>query len=254
MAGSSEVLLERGSDGVAVVTLNRPERHNALTLAMWDSLADVGRTLRDDAAVRAVIVRGNGRSFCAGADLAHFDQAPPPDQVRVQALRAQEAYNWLEELPVPTLAVIHGACIGGGLELALACDLRVVASGTRFSLPEVQMGFVPDLGGATRLSLAVGRSRAKDLTWTGRTFTAEDAERWGLADRLAPADRVEGEARELADRIAAAAPLAVRYTKTLIDSAGRTSTRAALAQAAQMAETCLQAATAEQRAAGTSTG
>ncbi|HLI01760.1 MAG TPA: enoyl-CoA hydratase-related protein, partial [Acidimicrobiales bacterium] len=199
----------RMHDGVADVRLNRPDKLNALDRPMLEALATVGDDLREDRSVRAVVLSGEGRAFCAGLDravlLATAGQGPDDtglaDRIeprlpgRITNLLQEVAWVW-HELPVPTIAAVHGAAVGGGLQIALATDLRIVGLDARLAVLEIRWGIVPDMGGTHFLPRLVGVDRAKELTWTGREVGAAEAARIGLATRLA--DDPRAEARRLA--------------------------------------------------------
>jgi enoyl-CoA hydratase/carnithine racemase len=212
---SNSVLLTR--DGaVATVTLNRPERLNALDLAMWHRLGEVLREIEADSHLRAVLVRGAGQAFAAGADLAEFAKARATaadaeayGQVMVAALHR------LRDLPLPTVAMIRGACVGAGLEIAIMCDLRIAAEGSRFGVPIQKVGVVmpwPELGD---LIETVGRATALEILLEGRLFDAAEAAAKGLITRVVPADRLESEAEDTLRRLTHGAPTSHRLHKRM---------------------------------------
>ena len=214
----SVLLAVDGESHIATLTLNRPEALNAISrrlatelLASCDAL-----TRRED--VRAVIVTGAGeRAFCAGADLKER-RSLAPDERAAHTAAIEAAAEALAALPMPTIAAVRGFALAGGAELAIACDLRVAAEDATFGFPEVKIGIFPGAGGALRLPRIVGGGAARDLLFTGRRITAEDAFRLGLVDRLAPADSVVEAATDLAGTIAANAPLAVRAVKRALEA------------------------------------
>lgn len=213
----SDAVILRREGTIAEVVLNNPDRHNALSAAVLDGLHAAVAQLAVDPDVRAVILHGGeARAFCAGADLKErmaMDEA----QVFTTVHKTREAANGLERLPMPVIAAIHGACFGGGLELALACDIRIAAEDAQLGLTEVSLGIIPGAGGTQRLPRVVGVARAKELIFTAARLTAQEAERMGLVNRVVPRDRLLAEARAVADRIAQMAPLAVRAAKRAID-------------------------------------
>ena len=173
-------------DGLAVVTLQRPTRSNALSRSLLAALGEVGAVLAREPSLRAVILTGSGdKAFCAGADLKERREMSP-DAIREQlrAYRAQLA--WLTELPVPTVAAINGVALGGGLELAMMCDLRVAAAHARFGLPETSLGIIPGAGGTQRLPRLIGTARALEVVLLGRRLDAQEALSWGLLHRVVP--------------------------------------------------------------------
>ena len=194
-------------DGVAMITLNRPEVRNALNLEMCDELLRI--TKRIDA--RLVFVRGNGPVFCGGADL-NERKGKSEEWVRERRMRAFAAYAALEALPMPCVALVHGAAIGSGVEIAAACDFIVATPGTTFRTPEAQRGTV---GATQRLPRILGKRLAKDLMFTGRALSAEEALAAGLVARVA--EDLHQEATLIGEAILKAPPLALRLAKRTID-------------------------------------
>jgi enoyl-CoA hydratase/carnithine racemase len=217
-ARSPSVLLAvDGESNIATLTLNRPEALNAISRQLATELLATCNALagRDD--VWVVIVTGAGdRAFCAGADLKERRMLSPGERSAHTAV-IEAAAEALAALPMPTIAAVHGFALAGGAELAIACDLRVVAEDATFGFPEVKIGIFPGAGGALRLPRVVGGGAARDLLFTGRRVTAEEALRLGLVDRLVPVESVLESAAELAVSIAANAPLAVRAVKRALE-------------------------------------
>jgi len=214
------VVITEDRGAVRHIVLNRPEKRNALNLELAAAIGDALRAAADDPAVRVVVLKGNGPVFSAGMDvtaLAAIHGAPE----RLRAFRrvCLEAWNLAEEMRKPTIAALHGACLGGALELALACDLRVMTEDAVLGLPETRLGLVPDLGGSSRLPQIVGVGRAKELILTRRVIGAADAERYGLVNRVAPS--LDAAVNELADELLGCAPVAVGLAKRLIDASAR---------------------------------
>jgi enoyl-CoA hydratase/carnithine racemase len=224
------VRLER--DGpVATVTLCRPHVLNAQTPAMWEGLRSFGRDLPGD--VRVVVVRGEGRAFSAGLDLAALSATPDDpdaftfpsmatrDEADAESVIAgfQQAFSWLRRNDVVSIAAVRGHAIGAGFQLALACDLRVLADDAQFTMAEVALGLVPDLGGTKRLVELVGYARALEICVTGRRVPAAEAERLGLANRVVPVDGLDGAVEELTAQVLAARRDAVVEIKALLAAA-----------------------------------
>ena len=212
------LLLER--DGaVAHLVLNRPERRNALSAEMWEELAELGGRLGGDESLRALVVRGAGPSFSAGADLdvlrgqssglGALIADPATTDADYLACLAQmyEGYRWLRGAPFVTIAAIHGHALGGGLELALACDLRIAAESAQLGLPELRLGVIPDMGATALLPRLVGEARAKELHLLCESIGAAEAERIGMVNRVVP----NSELVDTAAAMAAASPRSRRW-------------------------------------------
>ena len=198
------------ADGVATIALNRPEVRNALNLEMCDALLAVTRKIIEEDA-RVVFVRGNGPVFCGGADLKER-QGKSEQWIRERRLKAFAAYEALEALPMPCVALVHGAAIGSGVEIAAACDFIVATTDVTFRTPEAQRGTV---GATQRLPRILGKRLAKDMMFTGRALTAEEARAAGFVARIV-AD-LEMAKREIAEAIVKAPPVAMRLGKRAID-------------------------------------
>jgi enoyl-CoA hydratase/carnithine racemase len=213
---SELISLELGP--VAHLELVQPP-HNLVTRELTEQLRDALERLRVAAEVRAVVVTGRGdRAFCAGSHIGEFEGL----RGRVaegKLLLEKLVYRQLAELPMPTIAAIEGDALGGGLELALCCDLRVASARARLGLPEVRLAVLPGSGGTQRLPRIVGPARAKELILTGRIINSDEAERIGLVNQVVPAGEARQAADALAEEIAARGPLAVREAKRLIDAA-----------------------------------
>jgi enoyl-CoA hydratase/carnithine racemase len=222
-----------GSGGtVGRLVLDRPDKLNAFTVDMWREMRELGaRLLADPGDLRALVVIGEGRAFSSGIDTSVFTSErsvedvlaggePRHDDPAVSGiLAAQDAYTWLEEAPFATIAAVRGHALGAGLQLALACDLRVVARGTKLGLLEFKYGIIPDLGGTQRLPRLVGAGKAKEMIFTAARIDAEEAGRIGLAERVVADEELEDVAGDLAREIAAQPPLAVRGAKRAVNAA-----------------------------------
>jgi enoyl-CoA hydratase len=199
------------ADGVATIALNRPEVRNALNLEMCEAIVSAAASVRDDHSVRVVFVRGNGPVFCGGADL-HERRGKSEEWIRARRMRAFAAYAALESLPMPCVALVHGAAIGSGVEIAAACDFIVATPDASFRTPEAQRGTV---GATQRLPRILGKRLAKDLMLTGRSLNAEEARAAGFVARIA-AD-LDEEKKKIADAILKAPVLAMQLAKRTID-------------------------------------
>lgn len=208
MSDDPAVLLERDAtdEAVAVLTLNRPDRYNALTTELKIALLGAVRKVETDETIRALVITGAGKAFCVGQDLGEHAKALEAD-ASTAFDTVTEHYNpivlGLVDLPFPVVAAINGSCVGAGLGFALACDLRVAAAGLKFSTAFTGIGLTADSGLSTSLAHAVGVARATELLLLGDPFTAEDAASWGLVTKVAPAEEVLASALELARRLAA---------------------------------------------------
>ncbi|KAJ6598854.1 ClpP/crotonase-like domain-containing protein [Mycena vulgaris] len=204
--------------GITCLSLNRPEAKNAISLTLLKQLHESLETVRADTSVRALILRSSTPgAFCAGADLVER-RTMSTTQVADFLTRLRAALGLLEALPMPTISAIDGPALGGGLELSLACDLRVAAFGVeKIGLPETGLGIIPGAGGTQRATRLLGQSKAKDLIFTGRLLSAKEAHEWGLVDYVSdPGTTAFEKALTLAEMIARNAPLAVRAAKRVI--------------------------------------
>lgn len=213
MSEDSFVSVEQHDGGVALVRLQRPPL-NPLSQALLAELGAVARELANDPATKAVVVAGSERAFAAGADI---EELGGPDDARRIEDGFRSAFDAVASIPRPVIAAIRGFALGGGLELAMACDLRVAADSARLGQPEILLGIIPGAGGTQRLSRLVGPARAKELIWSGRHVRADEALAIGLVDRVVPADEVEPDALEWAASFASGAVIAMGYAKRLID-------------------------------------
>jgi enoyl-CoA hydratase/carnithine racemase len=199
------------------LTIERPEVMNCLSFPTLKRLRTLCEELREDLSVRAILITGSGdKAFCAGADLKER-KTMPVDRVPAFVRNIRRTMDDVEALPQPTIAVVNGFALGGGMELLLACDLRVAAAHAQLGLTETTLAIIPGAGGTQRLPRLVGRSRAKDLILTGRRIDAAEAERIGLVNRVAPAAGLREAALGLARQIADNGPVAVRAAKSAID-------------------------------------
>jgi methylglutaconyl-CoA hydratase len=218
MATLNSPLLVDKHGAIALLTLNRPERMNALDTGMLEALRLAIATIAFDSSVRAVIITGSGeKAFCAGADLKER-QGMEPVAVRRFLKTIRETMTEIENLPVPVIAAVNGLALGGGTELALACDIRLAADTATLGLTETTLAIIPGAGGTQRLPRLIGRGRAKELIFTGRRITAQEALEWGLVETLVRGERLLDQAFELAGRIVDnTGPIAVAQAKFAIN-------------------------------------
>jgi enoyl-CoA hydratase/carnithine racemase len=231
------------ADHVAVVTLTRPDKHNALDIPMFDGISAAIEEVGATAGVRAVILHGEGKSFCSGLDIAGIMASssngdaltsrlndPPPNYFQ------KVAYGWTQ-LPMPVICAIHGNCLGGGLQIALGADIRICAPDARLSVMESKWGLIPDMSITRTLPRLVGIDVAKELTFTARTFDGEEAARLGVVTRVN--DEPLAAARQLAAEIAGRSPDAVRAAKRLFDESWTAAPEESLALEAALQQTLL---------------
>lgn len=218
-------------DGVADVRLTRADKMNALDDAMFSALIETGERLKTEKGVRAIVLSGEGRAFCAGLDMGNFGKMASgersggqsstgeslltPKRTAGGSNRAQHAVMVWREQPVPVIAAVHGVAFGGGFQLALAADLRFVTADTRMAVMEIKWGLVPDMAGMVLMKGLVRDDVARELTYTGRIFQGEEAQRLGIATRVC--DDPRAEALALAAEIASKSPTAIRGAKRLLD-------------------------------------
>jgi len=206
------------TEGTAVVTINRPEALNALNLEILEELAAVFDDLTRNDSVACVILTGSGgKAFVAGADIAAM-QALDAVSAGHFARLGHEVMSVIENFSKPVIAAVNGFALGGGCELAMACDIRVAAENARFGQPEVNLGVIPGFGGTLRLTRLIGKGRAKELIFTGDMINAQEAYRIGLANKVVPAEELLTVARDMATKIASKGPVAVRFAKEAVDS------------------------------------
>ena len=235
---SSERVRIEVADHIATVTLTRPEKHNALDIPMFDGIIEAASELSGAPGVRAVVLHGDGPSFCSGLDVMGvmaggqgLDGLTDPLGGEVPNWFQRAAYGWIS-LPVPVIAAVHGTCFGGGLQIALAADVRIATPDARLSVMEIRWGLIPDMSITRTLPRLVGIDVAKELTYTGRVFTGEEALRLGIVTHVSDDPLLS--ARELATEIAARSPEAVRGAKRLYDEAWNKSAEDTLALEAEL--------------------
>jgi enoyl-CoA hydratase/carnithine racemase len=227
----SELLYEIRDDGVATITLNRPERLNAFTREMIERWVEALQDAQRNEAVQVVVVTGAGRAFCTGGDVGAMNERPA-DLTGLDHKRWLEVVHQvplaLEALDKPVIAALNGVAVAAGLDMALMCDLRFAAAGTRFSEGYMKVGLIPGDGGTYFLPRLIGTARALELLWTGDFITAEQAERIGLVNGVVPGDQLLAHVYELASRLASGPSVAIRTTKRAVYQGLRMDLRAHL--------------------------
>lgn len=208
---SHETLIYEKENGIAIVTLNRPASVNAINTQMHNELEEVVADIESDREVRVVIITGGQKCFCAGADIK--EKLPPG------VMRKGEAELWrrIENLDRPVIAAISGYALGGGLQLALACDLRIASETAQFGLPEVKLGAAPGSGGMQRLPRTIGITKAKEMLFLGDPIDAEEGYRVGLVNKVVPVASLMDETKKLASTLASRAPHALKIAKKCVD-------------------------------------
>jgi enoyl-CoA hydratase/carnithine racemase len=214
-------------DNVGWLTLNRPEKLNAQNQEMWNELRQLGRDLENDTELRCLVVTGEGRAFSAGLDqsllvgggIAGGVPEPSDNGATPMVKPEQLPFYWIHTAPFASIAAVRGYALGAGFQLALACDLRIFAEGTKVGLLEFKYGLLPDMGATEWLTRLVGPAVAKELIFSAEQISAKKAKRLGIANRVVPDGKLEAAAEELAHKLAAQPPLAVKYAKKAIQAA-----------------------------------
>ena len=218
---TEEVVLKRIDGHVATLTINRPDKLNALNIETRGRMVRELDELAKNDDVRVVVITGAGdKAFVAGADISEFDGRSPVDQYRV--MTDSSVFLAVDRFPKPTIAAINGFCLGGGCELAMACDIRIASERAKLGQPEINLGLLPGGGGTQRLPRLVGMGAALKLLYTGDFIRADEAHRIGLVDEVVPAGDVAARAKELAEAIAAKSPVALRLIKQAVRTSLRT--------------------------------
>jgi len=219
MKNYKTILVEkRGS--VAILTINRPDKLNALSSEVHTEGVEILDELKTDSGVRVVIIRGAGeKAFVAGADISEFAEATPVEQRDVMSSRS--LFTALDTFPKPIIAMINGFCLGGGNELAMACDIRIASDKSRFGQPEINLGIICGGGGTQRLTRLIGESKAMEIILTGDMIDAQTAFDYGLVNYVYPAEELEAKTMELANKIAEKSPVALQMSKEAVKFASR---------------------------------
>ena len=214
----SEKMIAKKQDGVGWMTLNNPERHNAISLEMWDAALEIMADFAADPTIRVMVLTGAGsKAFASGADISKFkDERQEADALAHYQATTQRAYAALQAMPIPTIAMVRGYCIGGGTAVAVCCDIRICNDSAKFGVPAAKLGLGYGLGRAKPLVDLVGPAYAKEMFFTGRHFDAQEALRMGLVNRVVTDDALEATVQDMARTIAENAPLTVRCAKTVV--------------------------------------
>ena len=216
---NTDKMLAEKADGIGRMIFNNPERHNAVSLEMWDAADEILKDFVEDDAVRVIILTGaGGKAFVSGADISKFEkERGSANSVRHYNERVRQVYDGIQALPKPTIAMINGYCIGGGLGLAVCCDLRFCSEKSKFGLPAAKLGLGYPFAGLNRLVNTVGPGAARDITFSGRRLDAQEALNIGLVQKVLAEDELEDFVVDYAKTVAANAPLTVKSMKFIIN-------------------------------------
>jgi len=237
------IVITEDRGAVRHVVMNRPEKRNAMNDELILGLAEALHSAAHDPAVLCVVLRGEGSMFSSGMDFNSLGAlAGEPRRLREFRTRVLAAWNMCEEMTKPTIAQIHGGCIGGAMELALACDLRTMAADAVIGLVETRVGLIPDVGGSSRLPSVVGLGRAKEMIMASKIIDGTEAERIGLVNRVAPAEELDATTEKLVGELLACAPVAVGLAKRVLDAAAKPALAATLEQEVTIQQICAESA------------
>lgn len=211
------ILFEK-TEGIATITINRPEKRNALNKETRLELREILEELKRDQEIRVAILTGAGdKAFISGADISELREMTPLDMYNFLTTLGQQLYTDFENLDIPVIAMINGFCLGGGCELAIACDIRIAADTAKFGLPEAILGIIPGGGATQRLPRLIGIGKTKELIFTGNLIDAKEAERIGLVNKVVPLEKLKEEVTNLAKNIVEKSPIALRMAKKAIN-------------------------------------
>lgn len=197
------------------IILNRPEKKNALSLELLDQIMETLEEIRDDKSIRVVVIKGSEDTFCTGADVAAFKEMSAYEAFKFSR-KIQNVFQHIEEFPKPVIAAIEGFALGGGLELALACDFRVASTNAKLGSPEINLGIFPGGGGTQRLVKLIGTGKAKELLMLGKVIPAKEAKEIGLVNKIASPEKLEDEVKELAGKLSKKPPIALALLKQIV--------------------------------------
>jgi enoyl-CoA hydratase len=236
----TDKMLFRKEGHVGTVTFNNPERHNAVSLEMWEAGADMLTACAQDPEIRVVVLTGaGGKAFVSGADISKFgSERATKEAVSIYNAATERFYSSLSDFPKPTIAMIRGYCIGGGLGVAASCDLRIATQNSKFAVPAAKLGLGYDYPGLKRLSDIVGHSFTKEIFFTARQFDAEEARIMGFLNRVLPDAELETYVKSYTDAIAANAPMTIAAVKFTVGQIVKDESKRDLARAAEMVRAC----------------
>jgi len=242
VASETDKMLARREGSVGYVIFNNPERRNAVSLDMWAAATRILEDFAQDDAVRVVVVTGaGGKAFISGADISRFGaERSSEEAIARYNTTVEKANNTFYDFPKPTIAMIRGYCIGGGLGLAVCCDLRICSDNSRFGIPAAKLGLGYGYTGIKRLSDLVGPSFAKEIFYTARHFDAEEARSMGLVNRVVPESELEAYVKSYADMIAANAPLTINAVKYIAGQVTKEESQRNINRCAEMVKQCFE--------------
>jgi enoyl-CoA hydratase/carnithine racemase len=236
----TDKMLSRKEGGVGIVTFNNPERHNAVSLDMWEATKRILDGFAADDEVRVVVLTGaGGKAFVSGADISKFDsERASLEAARAYNAKSEAAYASVADFPKPTVAMIRGYCIGGGLGLATCCDLRIASDNSRFAVPAAKLGLGYGYVGLKRLVDIAGPAFAKEIFYTARQFDAQEAAAMGLVNRVVPAAELESHVKGVTDMICANAPLTIKAVKVTVGEILKDESKRNVARTVELVEQC----------------
>ena len=236
----TDKMLARKEGSVGIVTFNNPERHNAVSLEMWEATTEILNGFAADNDIRVVVLTGaGGKAFVSGADISKFgSERATIEAVRSYNKKTDATYASIADFPKPTIAMIRGYCIGGGLGLATCCDLRIASDNSRFAVPAAKLGLGYGYSGLKRLVDIVGPAFAKEIFYTARQFDAEEARIMGLVNRVVPSAELESSVKSITDMISANAPLTIKAVKFTVGEVVKEDSKRDLARSAELVEQC----------------
>ncbi len=236
----TDKMLARKEGGVGILTFNNPERHNAVSLDMWEATKRILDGFAADDDVRVVVLTGaGGKAFVSGADISKFaSERATLEASRAYNVKSDAAYSSVADFPKPTIAMIKGYCIGGGVGLAVCCDLRICSDNSRFAVPAAKLGLGYGYSGLKRLVDIVGASFAKEIFYTARQFDAQEAHAMGLVNRVVPAGELESYVKSTTDMICANAPLTIKAVKFTVGEMLKDESKRNLARSVELVERC----------------
>jgi enoyl-CoA hydratase len=236
----TDKMLARKEGGVGILTFNNPERHNAVSLEMWEATKRILDSFGADDDVRVVVLTGaGGKAFVSGADISKFaSERATLEASRAYNVKSDAAYSSVADFPKPTIAMIKGYCIGGGVGLAVCCDLRICSDNSRFAVPAAKLGLGYGYSGLKRLVDIVGASFAKEIFYTARQFDAQEAHAMGLVNRVVPTGELESYVKSITDMICANAPLTIKAVKFTVGEMLKDESKRDLARSVELVEQC----------------